>query len=33
VAMRAYHKMGGGRFSVADLRAIDPLGALAVEPA
>jgi hypothetical protein len=33
VAMRAYHRMGAGRFSVADLRAIDPLGALAVSPA
>jgi hypothetical protein len=32
VAMRAYHKMGAGRFSVADLRAIDPLGALAAAP-
>ena len=28
VAMRAYHRMGGGRFAIADLRAIDPLGAL-----
>ena len=27
--MRAYHKLGAGRFSVADLRAVDPLGALA----
>jgi hypothetical protein len=33
VAMRAYHKMGAGRFSVADLRAIDPLGALAAATA
>jgi hypothetical protein len=32
VAMRAYHRMGAGRFSVADLRAVDPLGALAVSP-
>lgn len=29
VAMRAYHRLGAGRFSVADLRALDPLGALA----
>lgn len=29
VAMRAYHRMHAGRFSVADLRAVDPLGALA----
>ena len=29
VAMRAYHRLGAGRFSVADLRAVDPLGALA----
>jgi hypothetical protein len=28
VAMRAYHRLGAGRFSVADLRAVDPLGAL-----
>ena len=28
VAMRAYHRLGAGRFAVADLRAIDPLGAL-----
>ncbi len=27
VAMRAYHKLGAGRFSVADLRALDPAGA------
>jgi hypothetical protein len=27
VAMRAYHKLGAGRFTVADLRALDPLGA------
>jgi hypothetical protein len=26
VAMRAYHKLGAGRFAVADLRALDPLG-------
>lgn len=26
VAMRAYHKLGAGRFTVADLRALDPLG-------
>jgi hypothetical protein len=29
VAMRAYHKMGAGRFAVADLRAAEPLGAVA----
>src|SRR5262245_48298491 len=28
VAMRAYHRLNAGRFAVADLRAIDPLGAL-----
>jgi hypothetical protein len=28
VAMRAYHRMGAGRFAVADLRAVDPLGAV-----
>jgi hypothetical protein len=28
VAMRAYHRLGAGRFAVADLRAVDPLGAL-----
>jgi hypothetical protein len=33
LAMRAYYKMGAGRFSVADLRAVDPLGALARRPA
>ena len=27
VAMRAYHKLGAGRFAAADLRALDPLGA------
>jgi hypothetical protein len=27
VAMRAYHKLDAGRFAVADLRAVDPLGA------
>lgn len=27
VAMRAYHKLGAGRFAVADLRALDPAGA------
>jgi len=27
VAMRAYHKLEAGRFAVADLRALDPLGA------
>jgi hypothetical protein len=27
VAMRAYHKLGAGRFAVADLRAFDPAGA------
>jgi hypothetical protein len=27
VAMRAYHRLGAGRFSAADLRALDPLGA------
>ena len=26
--MRAYHRLGAGRFAVADLRAVDPLGAL-----
>jgi hypothetical protein len=26
VAMRAYHRLGAGRFAVADLRALDPLG-------
>jgi hypothetical protein len=26
VAMRAYHRLGAGRFAVADLRAVDPLG-------
>jgi hypothetical protein len=26
VAMRAYHKLGAGRFAAADLRALDPLG-------
>ncbi len=26
VAMRAYHKLAAGRFAVADLRALDPLG-------
>jgi hypothetical protein len=29
VAMRAYHKLGAGRFAAADLRALDPLGAAA----
>jgi hypothetical protein len=33
LAMRAYYKMGAGRFSVADLRGVDPLGALARRPA
>ena len=33
LAMRAYYKLGAGRFSVADLRAVDPLGALARRPA
>ena len=28
VAMRAYHRLNAGRFAVADLRAVDPLGAL-----
>ena len=28
VAMRAYHRLGAGRFAVADLRALDPLDAL-----
>ena len=28
VAMRAYHRLDAGRFAVADLRAVDPLGAL-----
>jgi hypothetical protein len=32
VAMRAYHRASGGRFSVADLRAVEPLGALAGVP-
>lgn len=32
VAMRAYHRLNAGRFAVADLRAIDPLGALATPP-
>ncbi len=32
VAMRAYHRLGAGRFSVADLRAVDPLGPLARRP-
>jgi hypothetical protein len=27
VAMRAYHKLGAGRFAVTDLRALDPIGA------
>jgi hypothetical protein len=27
VAMRAYHKLGAGRFAVTDLRALDPAGA------
>jgi hypothetical protein len=27
VAMRAYHRLDAGRFAVADLRAVDPLGA------
>ena len=26
VAMRAYHRLGAGRFAAADLRALDPLG-------
>jgi hypothetical protein len=26
--MRAYHRLGAGRFAVADLRAVDPLGGL-----
>jgi hypothetical protein len=26
--MRAYHRMSAGRFAIADLRAVDPLGAL-----
>jgi hypothetical protein len=29
IAMRAYHRLNAGRFAVADLRAVDPLGALA----
>ena len=35
VAMRAYHRLGAGRFAVADLRALDPLGLLdaAIGPA
>lgn len=28
VAMRAYHRLGAGRFAVADLRVLDPLGSL-----
>ncbi len=28
LAMRSYHRLGAGRFAVADLRAIDPLSAL-----
>jgi hypothetical protein len=28
VAMRAYHRLNAGRFAIADLRAIDPFGAL-----
>jgi hypothetical protein len=28
VAMRAYHRMGAGRFAIADLRAVDPLGVM-----
>jgi hypothetical protein len=28
VAMRAYHRMDAGRFAVADLRAVDPLGSI-----
>jgi hypothetical protein len=28
VAMRAYYRLGAGQFAVADLRAVDPLGAL-----
>jgi hypothetical protein len=28
VAMRGYHRLNAGRFAIADLRAIDPLGAL-----
>jgi hypothetical protein len=30
VAMRSYHKLGAGRFAVADLRALDPIGAEAL---
>jgi len=33
VAMRAYHRMGAGRFSVAALRAVEPFGALAATAA
>lgn len=33
VAMRSYHRLGAGRFSAADLRALDPLGALAQDEA
>jgi hypothetical protein len=29
VAMRAYHKLDAGRFAAADLRALEPVGALA----
>jgi len=29
IAMRAYHRLNAGRFAIADLRAIDPLGAIA----
>lgn len=32
VAMRAYHRLNAGRFAIADLRAIDPLGAIAGTP-
>ncbi|MGH6692191.1 MAG: hypothetical protein ACREF4_16095, partial [Gammaproteobacteria bacterium] len=28
VAMRAYHRMSAGRFAIADLRAVDPLGVI-----
>jgi hypothetical protein len=31
VAMRAYHKLGAGRFAAADLRAIDPLASMLLQ--
>mgnify|MGYP003577844644 CR=1 FL=1 len=32
VAMRAYHRLGGGRFAVADLRAFNPIQAQSPGP-